>query len=178
MSAPDEKIRQMHALAVLRRLAVACALAAGLAAHALEAPAGKVLLTVSGDIEHRNGPDGAAFDLAMLQKLPQASFSTKTPWYPEPRKFTGVPLRHLLAAVGAKGKTLKAIALNDYRVDIPVDEALRHDVMVAYLLDDKPMLVRDKGPLVVIFPFDSRPELKSAINYSRAAWQLRALELR
>jgi hypothetical protein len=178
MSAPDEKIRQMHALAVLRRLAVACALAAGLAAHALEAPAGKVLLTVSGDIEHRNGPDGAAFDLAMLQKLPQASFSTKTPWYPEPRKFTGVPLRHLLAAVGAKGKTLKAIALNDYRVDIPVDEALRHDVMVAYLLDDKPMLVRDKGPLVVIYPFDSRPELKSAINYSRAAWQLRTLELR
>lgn len=171
----------MNALSALRRLALACTLAAGsacLPAHALEAPAGKVLLTVSGDIEHRNSPEGASFDLAMLEKLPQASFSTKTPWYPEPRKFTGVALRDLLAAVGARGKTLKAIALNDYRVDIPVDEALRHDVMIAYRLDDKPMLVRDKGPLVVIYPFDSRPELKSVINYSRAAWQLRALELR
>jgi hypothetical protein len=171
----------MNALSVLRRLVVPCALVAGLAsppAHALEAPTGKVLLTISGDIEHRNSPDGAVFDLSMLEKLPQASFSTRTPWYPEPRKFTGVPLRDLLAAVGGKGKTVKAIALNDYRVDIPLDEALRQDVMVAYLLDDKPMLVRDKGPLVVIYPFDVRPELKSAINYSRAAWQLRALELR
>lgn len=171
----------MNALSALRRAAAACALAAasaGLPAHALDAPAGKVVLTISGEIEHRNTPDGAAFDLAMLEKLPQASFSTKTPWYPGPRKFTGVPLRDLLAAVGARGKVVRAIALNDYRVDIPVDEALRHDAMVAYRLDDQPMLVRDKGPLVVIFPFDSRPELKSAINYSRAAWQLRALELR
>jgi hypothetical protein len=171
----------MNAFSVLARLAAVCAVLAGLAgvpAHALEAPAGKVLLTISGEIDHRNGPDGASFDLAMLEKLPQASFSTKTPWYPEPRKFTGVPLRHLLAAVGARGKTLRAVALNDYRVDIPVDEALRQDVMVAYLLDDKPMLVRDKGPLVVIYPFDSRPELKSILNYSRAAWQLRALELK
>ena len=165
------------------RRRAAAALAAALlvgtpAAQALEAPAGKVLLTISGDIERRNGPDGASFDLAMLEKLPQKSFSTRTPWYPEARKFTGVALRDLLAAVGGKGKTVRAIALNDDRVDIPLDEALRQDVMVAYRLDDKPMLVRDKGPLVVIYPFDVRPELKSAINYSRAAWQLRTLELR
>jgi hypothetical protein len=50
--------------------------------------------------------------------------------------------------------------------------------LVAYLLDDKPMLVRDKGPLVLIYPFDLRPDLRSAINYSRAVWQLKALELR
>jgi hypothetical protein len=50
--------------------------------------------------------------------------------------------------------------------------------MLAFLLDDKPMAVRDKGPLVVIYPFDGHPELRSAINYSRAAWQLKQLELR
>jgi hypothetical protein len=72
---------------------------------------------------------------------------------------------------------LKAIALNDYRVEFPVDDALRGDVIVAYELDDKPMLVRDKGPLVLMFPFDTRPELRTAVNYSRAAWQLKALEL-
>jgi hypothetical protein len=116
--------------------------------------------------------------MAMLEKLPQRSFSTKTPWYPEARKFTGVLLRDLLAAVGARGKTVKAVALNDYRVDIPVDEAQRHDLMVAYLLDDKTMPVREKGPLVLIYPFDTQPQLRTAINYSRAAWQLRQLELR
>ena len=163
-----------------RRL-VLCALAAcclAAPAFAFDAPTGPVVLTVTGDVQARNSADGAAFDIAMLEKLPQRSFATKTPWYPTPHKFTGVSLRDLLAAVGAHGKTAKAIALNDYRVDIPVDDAMRQDLMVAYLLDDKPMLIRDKGPLVLIYPFDLRPELRSAINYSRAVWQLKALELR
>ena len=147
-------------------------------AWALDPPAGKVVLTVLGELRQRNTPEGAAFDMAMLQKLPQRSFMTKTPWYAEPRKFTGVALRDLLEAVGAAPHTMKAIALNDYRVDIPVDDALKGDLLVAYALDDKPMLVRDKGPIVLMFPFDSRPELRNAINYSRAAWQLKALELR
>ena len=165
----------------LQRRTVLCAIAAwaaSLPALALEAPAGKVVLSVTGDIEARNTPDGADFDLTMLERLAQHSFSTKTPWYPTPRKFTGVLLRDLLAAVGARGKTVRAVALNDYRVDIPVEEAQRHDLLVAYRLDDQPMRVRDKGPLVIIYPFDDQPALRSALNYSRAAWQLRQLELR
>ncbi|WP_280152507.1 molybdopterin-dependent oxidoreductase [Piscinibacter sp. XHJ-5] len=171
----------MTAFPVARRPWLLWALASALAAPAagaLDAPAGRVVLTVTGEIEQRNAPDGAQFDMAMLEKLPQRSYSTRTPWYPEPRKFTGVLLRDLLAAVGARGKTVKAVALNDYRVDIPVEDAARHDLMVAYRLDDKPMAVRDKGPLVVIYPFDAQPELRSAVNYSRAAWQLKQLELR
>ncbi|HEX6703478.1 MAG TPA: molybdopterin-dependent oxidoreductase [Albitalea sp.] len=170
----------MNPVATASRRAFVCALA-GLAAGsstALEAPAGRVVLTISGEIEVRNSPEGAHFDMAMLEKLPQHSFSTRTPWFPEPRKFTGVLLRDLLASVGAHGRTAKAVALNDYRVDIPVDEAARHEVMVAYRLDDKPMAVRDKGPLVVIYPFDSQPGLRSAVHYGRAAWQLRQIELR
>lgn len=158
-------------------IVAAMAIAACSAAFALDAPAGKVVLTLTGNVHERNSSEGAAFDMAMLQKLPQHSFSTRTPWYPEPHKFTGVALRDLLDAAGAKGKTVKAIALNDYRVEFPVDDALRGDVLIAHSLDDKPMLVRDKGPLVLMYPFDERPELRTAVNYSRAAWQLKALEL-
>lgn len=161
-----------------RRRLLAALLALPCAALALDAPAGRVVLTITGDIEQRNTPSGAQFDVAMLEKMPVLSFSTKTPWFPEPRKFTGVLMRDLLAAVGAKGRTATAIALNDYRVDIPVEEAQRHDLLVAWLLDDKPMAVRDKGPLVVIYPFDGHPELKTALNYSRAAWQLKQLDVR
>jgi hypothetical protein len=173
----------MTGLSSTRRLAILWTWATALAAvspfaHALEAPTGKVLLTISGDLQVRNAAEGAIFDMAMLEKLPQRSFSTKTPWYPEARKFTGVLLRDLLAAVGGRGKTIKAVALNDYRVDIPLDEALRNDLMVAYLLDDKTMPVREKGPLVLIYPFDGQPQLRTAINYSRAAWQLKQLDLR
>jgi hypothetical protein len=147
-------------------------------AWALDTPAGKVLLTVSGKLAHTNDGAAAAFDLALLQTLPQHSFSTKTPWYPQPRKFTGVLLRDLLATVGSQATTVKAGALNDYRVDIPAADLVKHGAMLAYLLDEKPMSVREKGPLVIIYPFDEQPELRSAVHYSRAIWQLRSLELK
>jgi hypothetical protein len=137
-----------------------------------------VLLTVSGSLTQTNQDRSAAFDFAMLEKLPQTSFSTKTPWYPQPRKFSGVLLRDLLAALGAQATQVRAEALNDYRVDMPVDELVKHGALLAYLIDDKPMSVREKGPLLIIFPFDDKPELRTAVHYSRAIWQLRSLELR
>ncbi|SHN35723.1 molybdopterin-dependent oxidoreductase [Rhizobacter sp. OV335] len=159
-------------------LAAAGLLAAGAVRAADAAPEGKPLLTIAGSIQQRNGPDGLSFDLAALQKLPQQSFSTRTPWYAKPRKFTGVRLRDLLTAAGAQGQVVRAVALNDYKVDIPIEDAAASDVMVAWLLDDKPMPVRDKGPLVIIYPFDDQPELRTAVHYGRAVWQLRLLEIR
>ena len=147
-------------------------------AWALDAPKGPVLLSVTGDLNHPNDGSAASFDLALLRALPQTSFSTKTPWYPAPRKFTGVLVRDLLDAVGAKATVARAIALNDYRAEMPVDELIKNGAMVACLLDDQPMPVREKGPLVIIFPFSDRPELRNAVHYSRAVWQLRSLELR
>jgi len=69
------------------------------------------------------------------------------------------------------------MALNDYRVEIPAEDVARGEAMLAYLLDDQPMSVREKGPLVIIYPFDDKPELRSAVHYSRAIWQLRALDI-
>jgi hypothetical protein len=124
-----------------------------------------------------NQGEVANFDMAMLERLPQHSFVTRTPWYQMPRKFTGPLLRDVLAAAGAQGSNLRAIALNDYRVDLPFDDVQRHDVLLARLLDDKPLAVRDKGPLFIIYPFDSKVELRSTVYYSRSAWQLKTLEV-
>jgi len=153
------------------------ALGAGPAA-ALDPPSGKVVLTVTGKVATRNGPDGAAtFDMNLLERLPRHSFTTKTPWYSKPRKFSGVLLRDLLEAVGSAPARLNAMALNDYRVEIPAEDVARGHAMLAYLLDDQPMTVREKGPLVIIYPFDDKPELRSAVHYSRAIWQLRSLDI-
>ncbi len=146
-------------------------------AYALERPTGPVVLTVAGRLRLTNEGDRSDFDMAMLEALPQTSFSTRTPWYPQARRFTGPLVRDVMAAVGAQGTTLRLIALNDYRVDMPMDDVQRHDVVLARLLDDRPMAVRDKGPLFVIYPFDARPELRSAAYYARSAWQLRTIEV-
>ncbi len=168
---------------LLRRRELACAVAAGLlgvagAARALERPSGTVVLTVRGRVRSPNDGQAAQFDMPMLERLPQTSFTTRTPWYSAPRKFTGPLLRDVLAAAGAQGQLLRAVALNDYWVEIPFDDAQRLDVIVARLLDDRPMAVRDKGPLFVIYPFDANPELKSPVYYNRSAWQLRTIDVR
>jgi hypothetical protein len=147
------------------------------AARALDRPEGAVVLTVTGRVRKPNAGNAAQFDMAMLEQLPQQSFVTRTPWYASPRKFTGPLLRDVLAACDAQGSNVRAVALNDYRVDLPFEDAQRFDVLVARLIDDKPMAVRDKGPLFIIYPFDSSPELRSTVYYSRSAWQLKTLQV-
>ncbi|MDP1900520.1 MAG: molybdopterin-dependent oxidoreductase [Rubrivivax sp.] len=146
-------------------------------AWALDKPLGQPVLTLTGRVRNTNDGARAQFDMAMLEALPQTSFATRTPWYAQARRFSGPLLRDVLAAAGAQGTVLHLSALNDYRVDMPFDDAQRHDVILARLLDDRPMAVRDKGPLLVIYPFDARPELRNAVYYSRSAWQLRTIEV-
>ena len=146
-------------------------------AQALEPPTTVVVLTVGGRVRNTNDGRRAQFDMPMLEALPQQHVVTRTPWFSQARRFTGPLLRDVLAAAGAQGTLLRLVALNDYQVDMPYDDSQRHDVIVARLLDGKPMTVRDKGPLFVIYPFDARPELRSAVYYSRSAWQLRTIEV-
>lgn len=147
-------------------------------ALALEQPSGLVVLTITGRVGQPNAGSVARFDMAMLERLPQHSFVTSTPWYTTAHKFTGPLLREVLAACGAQGLSLRATALNDYSVDLPFDDAQRHELLLARLLDDKPMTVRDKGPLFIIYPFDSNAQLRTTVYYSRSAWQLKSIEVR
>ena len=146
-------------------------------AWALDAPAGPVVLTVSGRLRDGQRGSPVQFDMAMLERLPQVGYSTRTPWYAQPRKFSGPLLREVLSSVGLHGNQLRLVALNDYRVDMPMDDVLQFEVLLARLMDDKPMAVRDKGPLFVIYPFDQNIALRNAVYYSRCAWQLRAIEV-
>lgn len=144
---------------------------------ALAAPRERVVLSLSGRISLRNRGDEADFDLDMIAALPQHSFQTRTPWDKLPRKFSGPLLRELLNAVGAQGRTLQAVALNDYKVMIPVEDAQRFDVIVCHRVDDQPMRVRDRGPLFIVYPFDSHTELQNPRYFSRSIWQLRRLDV-
>ena len=164
---------------VTRRALLACLAAAMAPARsmALERPQGKVVLSLSGKINRVNGEGRADFDMEMLAALPQSTVTTRTPWDKEPRRFTGPLLRDVLAAAGAQGSRLQAVALNDYRIEIPTDDARQFDVIVARLLDDQPMRVRDRGPLFIIYPFDSNAELRAQRYYARACWQLRSLDV-
>ena len=146
-------------------------------AAALEAPKGKVILTISGKVADKNTPTSAIFDMAMLEKLPQQTFTTLTPWDKKPIKFTGPLLRDVLAAAKAQGTVIKAAALNDYQTSIPLDDAQKFDVILAHKMNGESIPVKTKGPLFIVYPFDSKAELRSTVYYERSAWQLKSMAI-
>jgi hypothetical protein len=148
-------------------------------AASLSLPAEKPILTVSGKIGVANKEGGVAqFDRAMLEALGMVSFETTTPWYKEPVKFEGVPLAKLMDALGASGERIIAIGLNDYSAEVPMEDVRKYNVILALKRDGEYMPVRDKGPLFIVYPFDSNPELKSQKYYSRSVWQIARLEVK
>jgi hypothetical protein len=149
-----------------------------LAQQALAAPNEKIILTISGKISATNRDGAAAFDLAMLEAMGLVAVETMTPWYTSKVKFEGVPMARLLKAVGASGEKLTISALNDYKTEIPVDDFEKFGTILALKRDGQYMPVSDKGPLFVIYPYDSNPELKAQKYYSRSAWQVAKIEVK
>ncbi|MGL4287834.1 MAG: molybdopterin-dependent oxidoreductase, partial [Phreatobacter sp.] len=144
----------------------------------LAAPTDRVMLTISGKISVTNVGNTAQFDRAMLEALGLVSFETATPWHSGPQKFEGVSIAKLLRTVGASGDRIQAIALNDYTTEIPVEDFTRYNVILALKRNNEYMPVRDKGPLFIVYPYDSDPELRSQKYYSRSAWQLAQIIVR
>ena len=140
-------------------------------------PAGKVLLTLSGNIENTNEAGKAVFDIASLEKLGMVSFQTTSPWYDGRTTFTGIPLQKLMDYVGAKGSVVKVTALNDYTTEIPLSDFKKYKVILALKINGEYMRIRDKGPLFVVYPYDSIPELNNQIYYSRSAWQVSRMNI-
>lgn len=161
-------------------LAGAVALASGRPARsaALAMPQGKVVLSVSGLIKETNKNGVAELDMTMLEAIGTASFVTTTPWYNTPMTFAGVPMARLLDYLGASGTTITAYALNDYKTDIPIEDFRKFPVLLATKRDGAYMPVRDKGPLFIVYPYDSDPNLKHQVYYSRSAWQVARMVVR
>ena len=163
------------------KMLAACAVAIVTLHHpasALEMPKGEVILTVTGpNLEHPNSKNVAVFDLEMLEKLAGRTGTMETPWTSGKVTFTGPLLRAVLEAAGAHGKSMKVRALNDYAADVPMEDATTLDTMLATRMNGNTMSVRNKGPLFLIYPFDSTPSLFNEKYFSRSVWQIKQIEV-
>ena len=135
----------------------------------------KPVLTISGHIKPPGSGDSIAFDMAALESVGLDGFETATPWYSGPTRFDGVRMSRLMQLVGATGNRVTAVALNDYTTDLPFSDFEKYGVILATRRDGAYMPVRDKGPLFIVYPYDSAPELKAQKYYSRSAWQVTQL---
>jgi hypothetical protein len=141
-------------------------------------PRGPVLLAISGEIDRTSDGKEALFDRQMLESLGLVTVAAISPLDDEPVEFQGVLLRRLLAAVGAHGNAVDAIALNDYVAEIPVSEAERHDVVIALSRQGHSIPVREMGPLMILYPLEREAGLETEAIQARSVRQLARLVIR
>jgi len=146
-------------------------------AEELAMPEGDVVLSISGGVEASNSETGVQLDLAMLAGMEKTTIETSTIWTEGVQTFEGVSLATMAEKLGLSGSVLRATAINDYTVEIPMTDAVEGGPIVAYLLNGEEMSVRDKGPLWIVYPYDSDAEYRTEVIYSRSIWQLDRIEV-
>lgn len=144
----------------------------------LPSPQGNTILEVRGALSKVNLDGAAHFDMEMLRALPAARLETTTAVTDGVRRFDGFLMRDLLKMVGAQGSIVTVGALNDYVIDIAIEEFDRFDVVVAYEMDGVPLLPSDKGPLWIVYPRDQHVELQDIRYDYRWVWQLQWLDIK
>ena len=147
------------------------------AVSALDQAKGSVLLTVSGAIDANETLEDVEFDMAMLSKLPQYTVTTQNPWAKGLHTYQGFSAADLVARLGSQANLLQVSALNRYMTEIPLSDFVENGAIFATHQDGRAMSVRNLGPIMVIYPFVDRNDLKSEVFYGRSIWQVNQIKL-
>ncbi|MGI3171487.1 molybdopterin-dependent oxidoreductase [Pseudooceanicola sp. C21-150M6] len=118
------------------------------------------------------GRHSFSFSDGGLRGLPAESFSTTTIWTEGTQHFTGVSVAWLLDYLDIDEGRLQLTAANAYQITIPVEELMTSKAILAYDRNGRPMTLRDKGPLWLVYPYDSGPEYQNEKIYANSIWQL------
>lgn len=141
------------------------------------APSNTPILTISGNLNQYNHQNELRLDRDQLLSFKQVTLKTTTLWTDGESTFTGPLVREILAAVGSKAKTISAIAINEYAVDIPVTDLEKFPVIFAIQQNGVALSIRERGPIWVMYPWDSDAQLKQDKYYSRSIWQLDSIKI-
>ena len=169
---PRRRARWIGAL-VLTWLAVASPLLVSLPAMADQS---QPILTITAPTA-AGSTATVALTRAELEALPQVQITSSTPWTEGATVFEGPLARDVLAIASASGTIAEAVAINDYRAELPVQDFFDYDVILALRADDALLTRRDKGPLWIVYPKDDHPELDSIEYFARWVWQLTSLRI-
>lgn len=155
---------------LLKALVFAALPLAGYAAeHNSELP---VLLVV--EVPDGTGGDGITVQFTMkdLMALPAVSFETATLGIADAQQFKGVPVTELMEHVGVTEGTLEVSAIDDYAIELELSTAGKGRATIAYEQNGAPISRRNKGPLRIVYPYDTFSPLERDLFFTYSIWQV------
>jgi len=157
----------------MTRLKTILALALALSLPRIAA-AQEAVLTVINTI---TGAEVALSETELLA-VPQATVHTENEFVDAMTAFDGPLGRDVLALVGGGGTIVVLTAVNDYAVEVPIEDFANYDVIFATSADGEKFSRRDKGPIWVVYPMSDHAELQDPVYNARLIWQLVKVEIK
>lgn len=112
-----------------------------------------------------------------LDALPEVEIVTTTIWTEGVQSFKGPSLQALLSSVGVTGGHISLTALNGYFVEMDYSDLMPDHPILARERNGTPLSIRDKGPIWLVYPFDSDRKWQTEIIFSRSIWQLTEIDV-
>ena len=134
--------------------------------------AAPALLIVSAD-------QSQTLDLSVddLAAMPQVTVATKNEFSDGMVSYRGPLVRDVLEKAGiGRASSVRFTAVNDYFVDVPTDDFRNYDAILAIEANGERLSRRDKGPIWLMYPISSHPELQDPIYLRRLIWQVVRIE--
>lgn len=116
-------------------------------------------------------------DRARLSELDWTTVETSTIWTLGLLRFEGVELATLAEALDLKGSGFRVRALNEYEAMIPAEDAVKGGALLALRRDGQDLTTRDRGPVWLIYPYDSVDAYQRDQYYTRSVWQVIEIEV-
>src|SRR5258705_5443302 len=127
------------------------------AGDAIPATKDDVVLTVDGKIGVKNSGDTIQMDMPTIESAGLVDYNVMDPFEKKPTVFRGVLMSDLLDLwkVDSAATTLTMVALNDYKVDVPIPDLRKYPVIFAVQQDGNYMPVATRGPAMLVYPYDN-----------------------
>lgn len=142
----------------------------------IAAPAGAVVLTLKGDISVHNAGRALDLDLATIEGLGSRSVTVYEPFEKREIEFEAVDLAAVLEAAGVApgAESLHMTALDDYQVDLSIDDIRDGGVYLATRIAGEAIGVDQGGPIRIVF----EDGIAAGKNPDQWIWSLRHIEVR
>ena len=119
-------------------------------------PQNEIILTVTGKMNTQNQGTTIVMDLSTIESVGLVEYVVKDPFEEEQKTFRGVLMRDLLDLwqVDSEAIVLELTALNDYKVEVPINILREFPVIFALQQDGEYMTPDYRGPAMLVFPYN------------------------
>ena len=141
-------------------------------------PAQEAILTVTGKVKAMNSDNAILMDRATIEAVGVVEYTVTDHFEERPITYRGVLMRDLLTLwqVEEDASQVHLIAVNDYKIDIPLAEFNQYPILFALQADGVYMAPDYRGPAMLVYPVDQYKF--DVIDVQRKwIWQIKAIDI-